>query len=40
MDDTPRYAIQYLRIHAADFLLRPAEEDSLHRSFRRLMGMN
>ena len=38
VDDTPRYAIHCLRIHAADFLLRPVEEEQLQRSFRRLVG--
>lgn len=39
IDDTPRYALQYLRIHAADFLLRPLQTEQLHRAIRRLTGL-
>ena len=39
IDDTPRYAIQYVRIHAADFLLRPFRDDQLRRALGRLTGL-
>lgn len=40
IDDTPRYAIQCLRLHVADFLVRPVEDAQLARSFRRLLGIS
>ena len=39
VDDTPRYAIQCLRIHAADFVLRPLQPEALRRACRRLAGL-
>lgn len=39
LDDTPRFAIHCLRIHAVDFLVRPFENEQLQRSLGRLFGL-
>ena len=38
IDDTERYAIACLRIHAADFLVRPLRQEALRRALDRLLG--
>lgn len=39
LDDTPRFAIQCLRIHAVDFLIRPLDHQQLQRCLGRLFGI-
>ena len=36
LDDTERYAIRALRIHATDYLVRPLEDERLRMALRRL----
>ncbi len=38
LDDSERYAIRSLRIHAADFLTRPLEESRFRAAVDRLLG--
>lgn len=40
IDDTPRFAIHCLRIHAVDFLIRPLRAEQLERSMQRLLGQS
>lgn len=39
VDDSPRFAIHCLRIHAVDFLIRPLDDQRLERSLGRLFGI-
>ena len=38
IDDTERYALQCIRIHVVDFLLRPVPDDRLERGLELLLG--
>lgn len=39
IDNTPRFAIHCVRIHAVDFLVRPFQDEQLQRSMQRLFGL-
>ena len=38
IDDTDRYALQCVRLHVTDFLVRPVTDERLERSLELLMG--
>lgn len=40
MDDTERFAIQGLRLHLSDFLVRPCGSERLCKAMERLMGLD